>query len=153
MTDDGSCTTGFVSGAIAACVAATVSNPAEVSVPPAHRRSPEKALTSSSRPQVIKTRMQLSGELGSKGKAAVYSGPLDCASKTWRMEGVRGIQRGLTAAVSSSSLGVSRPGFEADHCPVLSISLFTRLLVRLPPACLLHEQSADPSVSRRPPSQ
>ncbi len=56
--------------------------------------------------QVIKTRMQLSGELNANKAKAVYSGPLDCAAKTWKHEGIRGIQRGLSAAVSAAP----RPG-------------------------------------------
>ena len=55
--------------------------------------------------------MQLSGELSSNKAAAVYSGPLDCAAKTWKFEGIRGVQRGLSAAVSSTRPRVQMPRF------------------------------------------
>lgn len=35
---------------------------------------------------------------GASGK--VYAGPIDCLKKTYQFEGVRGLQRGLGAAVS-----------------------------------------------------
>lgn len=74
--------------------------------------------------EVAKTRLQLDGELQSRSAARaipaaladkipvvptslkagpngrVYSGPLDCLKKTWQFEGIRGVQRGLGAAVS-----------------------------------------------------
>lgn len=78
--------------------------------------------------EVAKTRLQLDGELaGGKGVIApvkpvgsgaaaaapvvpaalqkgssgkVYSGPIDCLKKTYQFEGIRGLQRGLGAAVS-----------------------------------------------------
>lgn len=79
--------------------------------------------------EVAKTRLQLDGELqgrahiklapavaGSSGAAAagipevhasaragpsgkVYTSAVDCMQKTWKFEGLRGIQRGLGAAV------------------------------------------------------
>lgn len=79
--------------------------------------------------EVVKTRLQLDGELqGRRGailspatvplldakipvlppsltagpSGRVYTGPLDCAKKTWKFEGVKGVQRGLGAAVSGS---------------------------------------------------
>ncbi|KAK4047781.1 Mitochondrial oxaloacetate carrier protein [Microbotryomycetes sp. JL221] len=129
-------TTGFISGALAACTAVTVTNPAEVA----------------------KTRLQLDGELqGRKGvilpsttapagtaaiklgpteanatashvdtanasnsstarprpqSGRVYTGPIDCLKKTYRFEGVRGIQRGLGAAYAYQiALNGSRLGF------------------------------------------
>jgi solute carrier family 25 protein 34/35 len=83
--------------------------------------------------EVAKTRLQLDGELqgrahiklapavaGSGAAAAgipevhasvkagpsgkVYTSALDCMQKTWKFEGLRGIQRGLGAAVSLVSL-------------------------------------------------
>lgn len=57
------------------CLEVTVSNPAEVA----------------------KTRLQLDAELG-KGK--VYSGVMDVFTRTWKLEGIRGVQRGLMPAVS-----------------------------------------------------
>ncbi|SCZ99560.1 BZ3500_MvSof-1268-A1-R1_Chr3-1g06099 [Microbotryum saponariae] len=115
---------GFISGALAACTAVTVTNPAEV----------------------MKTRLQLDGELGGKASALgavsarstqagsttkagipdlkalpqdvlkpsgpgaakavkVYSGPIDAFQKTWKYEGIRGVQRGLGAAVSRGLCG------------------------------------------------
>ena len=48
--------------------------------------------------EVAKTRLQLDAELGRGGK--VYSGLLDVFTRTWKTEGIRGIQRGLVPAVS-----------------------------------------------------
>ncbi|EGN99496.1 hypothetical protein SERLA73DRAFT_182472 [Serpula lacrymans var. lacrymans S7.3] len=69
---------GFLCGGTAACTAVTVSNPAEVA----------------------KTRMQLQGELAKGGGQRVYNNALDALAKTWRNEGIRGLQRGLGAAYS-----------------------------------------------------
>jgi hypothetical protein len=44
--------------------------------------------------------MQLQGELTKAGGERVYKSPFDCLSKTWRNEGIRGMQRGLGPAVS-----------------------------------------------------
>jgi solute carrier family 25 protein 34/35 len=49
---------------------------------------------------VAKTRLQLQGELVKGGGEKVYRNVLDVFAKTWRNEGIRGIQRGLPAAVS-----------------------------------------------------
>jgi hypothetical protein len=56
--------------------------------------------------------MQLQGELLSKGTGAprLYKGALDCFTKTLRGEGVKGVQRGLGAALGyqvSGSRGAS----------------------------------------------
>ncbi|RXW22660.1 hypothetical protein EST38_g3158 [Candolleomyces aberdarensis] len=67
---------GFVCGGIAASIAVTVSNPAEVA----------------------KTRMQLQGELAKGGGVRVYNNSLDVFKKTFRNEGIRGLQRGLPPA-------------------------------------------------------
>ncbi|RPD82273.1 mitochondrial carrier [Lentinus tigrinus ALCF2SS1-7] len=81
---------GFICGGTAACVAVTVSNPAEVA----------------------KTRMQLQGELAAKGAGKVYKNSLDVIAKTWRNEGIRGIQRGLGPAyVYQILMNGSRLGF------------------------------------------
>ncbi|KAI1793119.1 mitochondrial carrier [Ganoderma leucocontextum] len=81
---------GFICGGTAACVAVTVSNPAEVA----------------------KTRMQLQGELAKKGAAKVYNNALDVIAKTWRNEGIRGVQRGLGPAyIYQILMNGSRLGF------------------------------------------
>lgn len=49
--------------------------------------------------EVAKTRLQLQGELAKDGGVKVYKNALDVFSKTWRNEGIRGMQRGLGAAV------------------------------------------------------
>ncbi|GJJ13095.1 hypothetical protein Clacol_007345 [Clathrus columnatus] len=67
---------GFLCGAFAACIAVTVSNPAEV----------------------VKTRLQLQGELTKDISKRVYNSALDALVKTWKNEGIKGIQRGLTPA-------------------------------------------------------
>ncbi|CDO69412.1 hypothetical protein BN946_scf184791.g7 [Trametes cinnabarina] len=67
---------GFVCGGLAGCTAVTFSNPAEVA----------------------KTRMQLQGELMRRGGVKVYSNVFDALIKTWRNEGLRGVQRGLGPA-------------------------------------------------------
>jgi len=81
---------GFVLGGIAACIAVTFSNPAEVA----------------------KTRMQLQGELTRGGGTKVYNNVLDCFVKTYRNEGIRGVQRGLPPAYAYQMLlNGSRLGF------------------------------------------
>ncbi|KAH9888862.1 oxaloacetate carrier [Cubamyces lactineus] len=84
---------GFVCGGLAGCTAVTFSNPAEVA----------------------KTRMQLQGELMRRGGAKVYSNVFDVLIKTWRNEGIRGVQRGLGPAyiyqilLNGSRLGLYEP--------------------------------------------
>ncbi|KAJ7751185.1 mitochondrial carrier domain-containing protein [Mycena maculata] len=73
---------GFLCGGIAACIAVTISNPAEVA----------------------KTRLQLQGELAKAGAGKVYGGALDVMSKTYRNEGIRGMQRGLGPAYAYQML-------------------------------------------------
>ncbi|KAJ3535807.1 hypothetical protein NMY22_g6314 [Coprinellus aureogranulatus] len=81
---------GFVCGGIAACIAVTVSNPAEVA----------------------KTRLQLQGELAKNGGVRVYNNSLDVFKKTLRNEGIRGLQRGLGPAYAYQILlNGSRLGF------------------------------------------
>ncbi|KAJ8084517.1 Mitochondrial oxaloacetate carrier protein [Marasmius tenuissimus] len=80
----------FVLGGIAACIAVTISNPAEV----------------------VKTRLQLQGELAKAGTPKVYNNAIDAIAKTWRNEGIRGVQRGLGPAyVYQTLLNGSRLGF------------------------------------------
>jgi solute carrier family 25 protein 34/35 len=106
---------GFICGGIAACIAVTVSNPFEVA----------------------KTRLQLQGELAKGGGVKVYNNALDVLAKTWRNEGLRGLQRGLSPAyayqilLNGSRLGFYEPfrlsfnrfvGFApTDQVPVTSI--------------------------------
>lgn len=77
-------------------------------------------------PEVCKTRLQLQGELA-KGSEKVYSSVFDVAKKTWKNEGIRGLQRGLGTAVRHFLL-VSRSweGREertcACSCPILALS-------------------------------
>lgn len=77
----------FLVGALAACTAVTVTNPFEV----------------------VKTRMQLHGELGGKG---TYQSPLKVFRITLQHEGIRGVQRGLGPAyIYQILLNGSRLGF------------------------------------------
>ncbi|KAJ3549899.1 hypothetical protein NM688_g5130 [Phlebia brevispora] len=81
---------GFVLGGMAACVAVTFSNI----------------------PDVAKTRMQLQGELAKDGGVRVYRNVFDVFAKTWRNEGLKGIQRGLGPAyIYQILLNGSRLGF------------------------------------------
>ncbi|PPQ69783.1 hypothetical protein CVT26_014171 [Gymnopilus dilepis] len=84
-----STTEGFICGGIAACIAVTISNPAEVA----------------------KTRLQLQGELAKDGGQKVYKNAFDVLAKTWKNEGIRGIQRGLAPAIllNGSRLGFYEP--------------------------------------------
>ncbi|CAL1707471.1 unnamed protein product [Somion occarium] len=79
----------FGLGGIAACMAVTVSNPAEVA----------------------KTRLQLQGELAKNGGVKVYKNTLDVLVKTARNEGIAGVQRGLAPAilVNGARLGFYEP--------------------------------------------
>ncbi|PAV22061.1 oxaloacetate carrier [Pyrrhoderma noxium] len=81
---------GFICGGLAACTAVTFSNPAEVA----------------------KTRLQLQGELAKGGGKRVYNSAVDVLAKTWRNEGIKGLQRGLAPAyVYQILLNGSRLGF------------------------------------------
>ncbi|KAK7063969.1 mitochondrial carrier domain-containing protein [Favolaschia claudopus] len=81
---------GFMCGGIAACIAVTVSNPAEVA----------------------KTRLQLQGELAKSGVEKVYKNAFDAMGKTYKNEGIRGMQRGLGPAYAYQILlNGSRLGF------------------------------------------
>lgn len=66
---------GFLAGAMAACAAVTFTNPIEL----------------------IKTRMQLQGELGDHAASRIYRNPGQAFALILRKEGVRGLQQGLTA--------------------------------------------------------
>ena len=92
---------GFICGGTAACVAVR---------PPPRRPATRPSsfvtrlsgfqVTVSNPAEVAKTRMQLQGELAKRGAAKVYNNALDVIAKTWRNEGIRGVQRGLGPAVS-----------------------------------------------------
>ena len=56
-------------------------------------------VTVSNPPEVAKTRLQLQGELAKDGGVKVYTNALDVLSKTFKNEGIRGVQRGLGPAV------------------------------------------------------
>ena len=59
-------------------------------------------LTPANIPETLKTRLQLQGELQrtSPNTPKVYNGLTDVFVKTWKNEGLRGLQRGLGPAVS-----------------------------------------------------
>lgn len=50
--------------------------------------------------EVAKTRLQLQGELAKTTSVRVYNNVLDVFRKTFKNEGIRGVQRGLAPAVS-----------------------------------------------------
>jgi hypothetical protein len=93
----------FLCGGLAGCAAVTVCECLERS-----KRNPieSKNLTVSffllaNIPEVMKTRLQLQGELMKTSDAPkVYANVFDVFKKTWRNEGIKGLQRGLTPAVS-----------------------------------------------------
>ncbi|SCV00410.1 LAMI_0G04852g1_1 [Lachancea mirantina] len=79
----------FIAGGMAACIAVTVTNPIEL----------------------VKTRMQLQGELEAKTNR-VYKNPLQGVRLIFKNEGIRGIQRGLSCAyIYQIGLNGSRLGF------------------------------------------
>ncbi|KAG0146927.1 hypothetical protein CROQUDRAFT_656722 [Cronartium quercuum f. sp. fusiforme G11] len=81
---------GFIAGALGACVAVTFTNPMEVA----------------------KTRLQLDGELRSKGSPKLYNNTFDVLKKIAGTEGLRSCQRGLGAAYAYQvALNGSRLGF------------------------------------------
>ncbi|CAN6627787.1 mitochondrial oxaloacetate transport protein [Trichomonascus vanleenenianus] len=82
---------GFLAGGLAACGAVTVTNPIEL----------------------IKTRMQLQGELHAKGEVKrVYTGPIQGLRTIFKHEGLRGVQRGLFPAyIYQLGLNGCRLGF------------------------------------------
>ena len=82
---------GFIAGAVAACGAVTFTNPIEL----------------------VKTRMQLQGELLEAARASiVYKNPFQALVLIFRTEGIRGLQQGLTAGyLYQIMLNGSRIGF------------------------------------------
>ncbi|WWD07259.1 hypothetical protein V865_005356 [Kwoniella europaea PYCC6329] len=72
------------------------------------------AVTISNIPETMKTRLQLQGELQrhNPGAPRVYNNVFDVFVKTWRNEGIRGLQRGLVPAYGYQILlNGSRLGF------------------------------------------
>jgi len=58
-----------------------------------------KQVTVSNPAEVAKTRLQLQGELAKGGVKKVYGSAFDVLRKTWKNEGIMGLQRGLAPAV------------------------------------------------------
>lgn len=67
---------GFIAGGLAACGAVTFTNPIEL----------------------VKTRMQLQGELSKTKGPRIYKNPLQALGLIYKNEGIRGIQKGLVCA-------------------------------------------------------
>ncbi|KAL6933679.1 probable Mitochondrial oxaloacetate transport protein [Hanseniaspora guilliermondii] len=80
----------FIAGAAAACIAVTVTNPIEV----------------------VKTRMQLQGELSGKTGQKIYTNPFQALKVIFQNEGIRGLQKGLSCAyIYQMGLNGCRLGF------------------------------------------
>lgn len=89
---------GFICGGLAACTAVM---PYFLCFCNFHANAARAAQVTFSNPaEVAKTRLQLQGELAKDGGVRVYSSAVDVLAKTWRNEGIRGLQRGLPPAVS-----------------------------------------------------
>jgi solute carrier family 25 protein 34/35 len=92
-------------GGLAGCAAVTIcmsSCPPCIFWQPSLGHLPYKLTDSAANmPEVMKTRLQLQGELQKADSNAprVYKNVFDVFAKTWRMEGLRGLQRGLLPAV------------------------------------------------------
>ncbi|KAF9820032.1 hypothetical protein IEO21_01694 [Rhodonia placenta] len=75
-------------------------------------------VTISNPAEVAKTRLQLQGELARDGGVKVYKNTLDVVTKTWKNEGIRGVQRGLGPAPShmtySTNIGPGAAILESD---------------------------------------
>lgn len=74
-------------------------------------------VTVSNPAEVAKTRLQLQGELTKGGGQKVYKNALDVFAKTWRNEGIRGLQRGLGAAVCLQRFFVVSFSYFTVHIP------------------------------------
>ncbi|GAA6062640.1 hypothetical protein JCM10212_003452 [Sporobolomyces blumeae] len=117
---------GFVSGAIAACTAVTITNPMEVAktrlqldgelqgrshLPAssaAAAPSPSAAVKPATQPAIPDA--HVAPKAGPNGR--VYTSAIDCMQKTYKFEGIKGIQRGLGAAYTYQiALNGSRLGF------------------------------------------
>lgn len=92
----------FVAGGLAACIAVTVTNPIEL----------------------VKTRMQLQGEL-SASVERIYKNPLQGMAVIYKNEGIRGLQKGLVAAyIYQICLNGSRLGFYEPIRGVLNSTFY-----------------------------
>ncbi|KAL6942869.1 Mitochondrial oxaloacetate carrier protein [Hanseniaspora osmophila] len=79
----------FIAGGLAACIAVTVTNPIEL----------------------VKTRMQLQGELSATNQK-IYKNPFQALSVIYKNEGIRGLQKGLSCAyIYQIGLNGCRLGF------------------------------------------
>ncbi|KAL6947219.1 Mitochondrial oxaloacetate carrier protein [Hanseniaspora vineae] len=79
----------FIAGGLAACIAVTVTNPIEL----------------------VKTRMQLQGELSATNQR-IYTNPFQALSVIYKNEGIRGLQKGLSCAyIYQIGLNGCRLGF------------------------------------------
>lgn len=87
---------GFILGGIAACIAVC---DRIVRLRQAAELSKTSQVTISNPAEVIKTRLQLQGELAKEGAIRVYQHAPDAFVKTWKNEGIKGLQRGLGPAV------------------------------------------------------
>lgn len=63
-------------------------------------RIPATAVPSTGATPVIPNAAGLSKPLAGAVRAKVYTSAADCMRKTWKFEGIGGVQRGLGAAVS-----------------------------------------------------
>ncbi|KAM0754344.1 mitochondrial carrier [Meredithblackwellia eburnea MCA 4105] len=109
---------GFASGALAACTAVTITNPLEVAKTrlqldgelQARKPSATAALPTAGAPGTAIPKAGLAPQAGPSGR--VYTSAWDCMKKTWKFEGIRGVQRGLGAAYTYQvALNGSRLGF------------------------------------------
>ncbi|GAA5954549.1 hypothetical protein JCM21900_005985 [Sporobolomyces salmonicolor] len=108
---------GFVSGALAACTAVTITNPMEVTKTRLQldgelqgRKHIPAAAAAGAGPAAAVPEVRASLKAGPDGK--VYTSAVDCMQKTWKNEGLKGIQRGLGAAYTYQiALNGSRLGF------------------------------------------
>lgn len=67
--------------------------------------------------EVAKTRLQLQGELAKDSGKRVYASAVDVLRKTWKNEGIRGVQRGLAPAyVYQVNVGIRTLASMAHHC-------------------------------------
>lgn len=111
----------------------TVTNPAEVSKTRlqldgelAGRKGvilPKIAPSSVGAPEVIAPAQPPPPGLQKNASGKVYTGPIDCLKKTWKYEGLRGVQRGLGAAVSlNERMHLHRGADDLGHSTLIKSS-------------------------------